>query len=239
MADRDVLDDATLHIHTADRRKMLQKVILGAVLGFISAVVLSSVLYLTVTNDTFATLYSVALVFCGGGLIARARLRPKSNVTALMSTIEHIGGFVVMASAATTYFSHHHRSAPTYFLLVNYSFTCSASMYALSYAVVDGFNQLAQHGVEMNAKQVYAMTFASIIVGGGCGLSFAAVDVEAHAHRFGYEQWIAACLASCGAAVIGFASHVSRDEALKVAFDPLPMDDFTPSNDNRNFDVEA
>lgn len=235
MEDDVVLDDDS---RSAVRLKLVKHLAVCALLGFSAAVLLSSILYLSVTNSLFPWLYAIGMFVTGIGFFARARLHVPTDATRAMNQLEYAGAVLTILTSCTTIVIREHSDhGSAYLLLVLYSLSCTASMYALSYIVTDLFNRNVLHGAELTAKQMYCIGGTSVVVGGSCGFFFSLVDVEQHAARFGYEQWLSALISAAGGALIGYISYFAQDDSLKVAFDPLPMDDFTPTHLD-GFDAE-
>lgn len=229
-ADDLVLDDATAR--QSSMRKVLKHMTVAAAIGFGSAIVVSSILYLIATNRTFAILFSIAMVFAGIALAWKAQMQCTSSAAKTTLLRLATGGAVItVASGVASLLLTFTEGKSSIVFVVLYSCCSIGALYALTFIATDVYNRKMRRDAELNAKQLYSIAGIAIVVGSWCGFFFNAVDVEQHVSRFGFEQWVSAAIGSCGGALIGYVNYYyATDDEFDVAFDPLPMDDFTPTN---------
>jgi hypothetical protein len=233
VADDIVLDDATSRQTSA--LKLGKHIIAAAACGFGSAIVVSSILYLVATNQVFSMLFAVSMVLAGVTLGWRAKMQCTSNDTKSMLRLAVGGaGITIMGGVASLLLTFTEGKSSVMFIIL-YACCSIGALYVLAFIATDVFNRSIRQGKELNAKQLYTIAGAAIVVGSWCGFFFNAVDVEQHVSRFGFEQWVSAAIAALGGVMVGYVNYHATDDALDVTFDPLPMDDFTPTHEGRDF----
>ena len=212
-------------------RALLRHMLTTASLGFCLAVTLSSVLYLIMTNSFFAILLSLTLGMTGIGLWIRSILQV-SPTAPLMNTVSRLGALAVCGGSMLVIMEQYLLKAlGAWFHVMFFSSASSATCYAIVFIGTDYYNRFWRDGAQFSAKQLYTVSGLAVLLGCVCGFFFAIVDVEDHAKRFGYEQWISAALGGVCGAVVGYVNHHATDDSMMFTFDPLPMDDvITPTH---------
>lgn len=215
----DFLDDPTRRRFNGD---LVKHMAVAGTFTFGLAIVLTSVLYETATNTAFAALNGVALLllslaifFEHGGSEARA--------APLMGVIVKLGGLVSAIAAFGTFVVRFAHVGP--FIDVAFLVTVGiGNCFALLFVGIGLFNTYVSRSTFV-ARQIYAMAAAAVLVGGTSGFFFAAVDVEDHVRRLGWEQWVCASIGCVAGAAIGHANHFAVDESMSITFDGIPMSD--------------
>jgi hypothetical protein len=228
-----VLDDALSR--QTSKKKMMKHVFISSAIGFASAVIVSSILYLVATNRTYSLLFAGGMLFSGASLGWRAQMQCSSAEakTALLRLAMAGAVITALGGIAAILLAFMEGKSSVAFLIL-YSCCSIGALYALAFIATDIFNRsVRENGAELNAKQLYSIAGIAILVGSGCGFFFNAVNVEQHVSRFGFEQWVSAAIGALGGALIGYVNFTfAHDGDFDVAFDPLPMEDFTPTHDN-------
>lgn len=230
-ADDLVLDDA--NSSQTSKSKIAKHIAVGSAIGFGSAVVVSSILYLIATTRVYAILFAIGMLLCGGSLWWRAQMQcGSSDAKTSLLRLATAGAIITALGGVAAVLLTFMEGKSSMAFLILYSCSSIGALYALAFIATDVFNRKVRGAsAELNAKQLYSIAGIAIIVGSGCGFFFNAVNVEQHVSRFGVEQWVSAAIGAVGGALIGYVNYTfAQDGDYDVTFDPLPMEDFTPTN---------
>jgi hypothetical protein len=201
---------------------LAKSMVKSGAIGFGLVLFLSSVLYETSVNSTFAVLNGLALLLMAAAMTVDLGTA-SSDAAPLMTLIVRAGILLCLVAAMGTYvirFAHLNPVPDTSFLIS----TAMGNCYALCYVMVSLYNRHMSNSTFI-ARQIYTMAAAAIIVGGITGFVFAVADVEDHVRRLGWEQWVCAIAGFFGGAFIGHANYHASDDSMVITFDGLEMDD--------------
>ena len=201
----------------------LSQMLLTCILGFGLGIVLSSTLYLLVTNSFFAVLISVALI-CFGLLVLLTTQSNSSSHAPLMKIIVLSGAGATVVGGLCGLVLQFARPSLSFLLLWCCACFAISSCFALLLTYTEFYNYWISQQM-LVAQQVYSIAISSITIGAATSFLFLLVDVEDHVARFGYEQWVTAGISGAIGALIGFVNHNVKGDDMNITFDPLPMED--------------
>ena len=202
-------------------RQLVTAMVKSGIVGFVMVLLLTSVLYETSVNAWFAALNGIALMLMAAAMYGDLG-SATANAAPMMGIVVRMGMVITIIAAFGTYIIRFAKLGA--FLDLSFIVTTACgNCYCLCYVLVALYNKRQQS--QFVARQIYTMAAAAILVGGVSGFVFAAVDVEDHVRRLGWEQWVCAMVGFLGGAFIGHANYHATDESMVITFEGLEMDD--------------